>query len=79
MTNAQMLRRSLSSSINTERPLHNLPKNETFEKRSILFKVKEGEDFNRRNTREVFRGLNSKSDAEIGQKGAFFKGLTELR
>jgi hypothetical protein len=55
MTNAQMLRRSLSSSINTERPLHNLPKNETFEKRSILFKVKEGEDFNRRNTREVFQ------------------------
>ena len=50
---------------------------ETFEKCSILFKVKEGEDFNRRNTRLVFRGLKSESDTEIGQKGAFFKGLKE--
>ena len=48
---------------------------ETFEKCTILFKVKEGEDSNRRNTRQVFRGLKSESDAEIGQKGAFFKGL----
>ena len=48
---------------------------ETFEKCSILFKVKEGEDFNHRNTRQVFRGLKSEPDTEIGQKGAFFKGL----
>jgi hypothetical protein len=30
---------------------HNYKNYETFEKRSILFKVKEGEDFNHRNTR----------------------------
>jgi uncharacterized protein with PIN domain len=40
-----------------------------------LFKVKEGGDFNHRNTRQVFRGLKSESDAEIGQKGVFSKGL----
>ena len=51
---------------------------EAYEKRSILFKVKEGVDFNHRNTREVFRGLKSESDAEIGQKGTFFIGLTTL-
>jgi hypothetical protein len=48
----------------------------TFEKCSILFKVKEGDDFNRRHTRQVFRGLKSEPDAEIGQKGACFKGLS---
>jgi hypothetical protein len=48
---------------------------ETFKKCSILFKVKNGENFNRRNTRQVFRGLKSESDSEVGQKGAFFKGL----
>ena len=48
-------------------------KQETFKKRLILFKVKEGEDFNHRNTRLVFRGLKSESDAEIGQKGRFSK------
>ena len=48
---------------------------ETLEKFSILFKVKEGDDFNHRNTRLVFRGLESESDAEIGQKGTFFKRL----
>jgi hypothetical protein len=48
-------------------------KKETFKKRLILFKVKEGEDFNHRNTRLVFRGLKSESDAEIGQKGRFSK------
>ena len=49
---------------------------ESFEKRSILFKIKEGENFNRRNnTRLVFRGLKSEFDAEIGQKGTFSKAL----
>jgi hypothetical protein len=48
---------------------------ETLEKCSILFKVKEGDDFKHRNTRLVFRGLESEPDAEIGQKGTFFKGL----
>jgi RHH-type rel operon transcriptional repressor/antitoxin RelB len=48
---------------------------ETFEKGSILFKIKEGDDFDRRNTWQVFRGSKFESDAEIGQKGAFFKGL----
>jgi hypothetical protein len=46
---------------------------ETFKKCSVSFKIKEGEDFNRRNTRLVFRGLKSESDAEIGQKGRFSK------
>jgi hypothetical protein len=63
-------------------------KKEAFKKRLILFKVKEGEDFNHSNTRLVFRGLKSESDAacppsracslrrggrEIGQKGRFSK------
>jgi hypothetical protein len=70
---------------------------ETFQKCSILFKVKEEKDFNRRNTRLVFRGFTRQSamagknliltqparhreplrrgGREIGQKGAFFKGL----
>ena len=26
----------------------------------------------------IFRGLNFESDAEIGQKGAFFKGLVKV-
>jgi len=30
-------------------------KRETFEKRSILFKIKEGEDFNHRNTLSILR------------------------
>jgi len=56
--------------------------NETFEKCSILFKVKEGESFNRRNTLSILRiklklhfVQNVESDAEIGQKGTFCKGL----
>ena len=53
--------------------LKKFSKKETFKKCSILFKVKEGEDFNHRNTRLVFRGLKSESDAEIGQKGRFSK------
>jgi hypothetical protein len=53
----------------------NLQQRRPLKKGSILFKVKNGENFNRRNTRQVFRGLKSKSDSEIGQKGAFFKGL----
>jgi hypothetical protein len=51
---------------------------ETFEKCSILFKVKEGENLNHRNIPLVFRGLRFESDAEIGQKRAFFKGLLEI-
>jgi len=31
------------------------PRDETFEKRSILFKVKEDENFNRRNTLSILR------------------------
>jgi len=57
-------------------------KDETFEKRSFLFKVKEGEDFNHWDTRSISRiapvaSLRAKPepDTEIGQKGAFFKGL----
>jgi len=56
---------------------------ETFEKRSILFKTKKGENFNHRNTLSILRinppkfggGLKFEPDAGIGQKGAFFKGL----
>ena len=48
---------------------------ETYEKCSILFKIKEGENLNHRNTSLVFRGLRFESDAKIAQKGAFFKGL----
>ena len=50
---------------------------ETFEKGSILSKVKEDENFNRRNTFSISR-IKFESDAEIGQKGAFFKGLVPL-
>ncbi len=57
-------------------------KNETFEKYSILFKFKEGENFNHRNTLSISRIKlklhfvhNVETDAEIGQKGAFCKGL----
>ena len=56
---------------------------ETFEKCSILFKFKEDENFNRRNTLSILRiklklhfVQNVESDTEIGQKGTFFKGLT---
>ncbi len=55
---------------------------ETFEKCSILFKFKEGENFNHRNTLSILRiklklhcVQNVEPDAEIGQKGAFCKGL----
>jgi hypothetical protein len=56
---------------------------EIFEKRSILFKSKEGENFNHRNTLSILRinppkfggGLKFEPDARIGQKGAFCKGL----
>jgi hypothetical protein len=56
---------------------------ETFEKCSILFKVKSKiPDFERGKARilttgipVVFRGLEFEPDAEIGQKRAFFKGL----
>jgi len=48
-----------------------------------LFNSKEDENFNRRNTLSILRinplkfggGLKFESDAEIGQKGAFCKGL----
>jgi len=49
-----------------------------------LFKVKEGEDFNRRNTLSILRIAlklhyvpKSEPDAEIGQKGVFFRGLVK--
>jgi hypothetical protein len=42
-----------------------------------LFEFKEGDNFNHRNTL-VFRGLKFEPDAEIGQKGAFCKGLMLL-
>jgi hypothetical protein len=35
--------------------LDNQKKEETFEKRSILFKAKEGENFNHRNTLSILR------------------------
>jgi hypothetical protein len=47
---------------------------ETFEKCSILAKVKEGENFNPRNRQVIFRELKIEPDAEIRQKEAFFKG-----
>ncbi len=70
---------------------------ETFEKCSILFKFKEGENFNHpsticrtygagRNTLSILRiklklhfVQNVEPDTEIGQKGAFCKGLTLFR
>ncbi len=55
---------------------------ETFEKCSILFKFKAGENFNHRNTLSILRIAlklhfvqNVEPNAEIGQKGAFCKGL----
>jgi hypothetical protein len=58
------------------------PQEETFEKCSILFKFKEGENFNHRNTWSILRiklklhfVQNVEPDTEIGQKGAFCKGL----
>jgi len=57
--------------------------NEAFEKHASLFKFKEGDNFNRRNTRSILRinppkfggGLKFEPDAEIGQKGGFCKSL----
>jgi hypothetical protein len=55
---------------------------EIFEKCSILFKCKAGENFNHRNTLSILRIAlklhfvqNVEPNAEIGQKGAFCKGL----
>jgi hypothetical protein len=50
-----------------------------------LFKFKEGESFNHRNTLSISRinppkfggGLKFEPNAEIGQKGGFFKGLSK--
>jgi hypothetical protein len=39
-----------------------------------MFKVKEGENLTT-GIPLVFRGFRFESDAEIGQKGTFFKGL----
>jgi hypothetical protein len=57
-------------------------KPETFEKCSILFKFKEGENFNHWNTFSILRiklklhcVQNVELDTEIGQKGAFCKCL----
>jgi hypothetical protein len=54
----------------------------SIQKRDFLGKVKEREDCNppdhhldRQEYITVFRGLEFESDDEIGQKGAFFKGL----
>ena len=47
---------------------------ETFEKCSILFKSKEGENFNHRHTLSISM-IKILPDAGIGQKGAFCKGL----
>ena len=54
--------------------------NETFEKCSILFKAKAGENFNHRNTLSISRielklhsVQNVEPNAGIGEKGAFFK------
>jgi hypothetical protein len=52
-----------------------------------LFKAKEGENFNHRNTLSILRinppkfggGLKFEPDAGIGQNGAFFKGIFRLR
>ncbi len=56
---------------------------ETLEKSSILFKFKEGEIFNRRKTWSILRiklklhcVQNVEPNTEIGQKGAFCKGLS---
>ena len=55
---------------------------ETFEKCSFLFKFKEAENFNHRNTWSTSRIKlklhfvhNVETDAEIGQKGEFCEGL----
>ena len=55
---------------------------ETCEKCSTLFKFKEDENLNRRNTLSILRiklklhfVQNVESDAEIGQNGTFCKGL----
>ena len=57
--------------------------NETFEKCSNSFKFNVQIRSSSRKTKNltggiygIFRGLNFESDAEIGQKGAFFKGLS---
>jgi hypothetical protein len=55
----------------------------TLTKCQYLFKFKEGENFSHRNTLSILRinppkfggGLKFEPDAEIGQKGAFCKGL----
>jgi len=59
---------------------------ETFEKCSILFEYKEGENFNRRNILNISRialKLHSvpkfEPDAVIGQKGTFCKGLWTIK
>jgi len=56
---------------------------ETFEERSILSKYKEGDNFNRRNTRSISRIARKlhfvpkfEPDAVIGQKRALCKGLS---
>jgi hypothetical protein len=66
-----------------QKEFQNNSRDETFEKCSILFKFKEDEDFNHRNTLSILRinppkfggGLKSESDVEVGQKRTFFKGL----
>jgi hypothetical protein len=42
-----------------------------------LAKIKEGENFNRRNIWRIFRGLKFEPDKEIGQKGTLVKGLVK--
>jgi hypothetical protein len=65
-----------------ERTTKQSPYSETFEKCSILFKFKEGENFNRKNILNILRIAlklhcvpKFEPDTEIGQKGASCKGL----
>ena len=44
------------------------------QKRDILFKVKEREACNHRNTFVVFRGLQAERDAEIGENSRLWMG-----
>ena len=46
---------------------------ETFEKCSILFKFKEGDNFNRRNTLSISRIKNLSLTPKLGKRGRFAK------
>jgi hypothetical protein len=68
-----------------EHKFPSIGKRETFAKCSFLFKFKEGENFNHRHTICISRIKlklhfvdNVETAAEIGQKGAFCKGLRDM-